>query len=597
MPQASRLSPLEQAQLEILTRQCAEDDERRLCEGSLLYFVQRAWREIDPAELSINWHHEVICSHLEAVTYGQIRNLIINIPPRHTKTILVNILWPAWTWILPERRALSGPQVKFLSVSYGANLAEEIALKMRRLVMGEWYQRLWGDRVHLMEDQKSRANFGNSAGGERISNSIEGGILGRGGDIKIIDDPQTRRGADSELERADSLRGMSDLSSRVTDPRISAQVLIMQRLHVNDATDWALKNWPADTVHLMFPARFDPERACPVDPRTVRGELLWPAVWSDEELRTIERGLKALDGDHLSDYAVSGQLQQDPIPRGGGIIKREWLQDWPILNQDGSFPDEMVDARGRIKFPGFEYVVACVDTAFTAKQSNDRSAMAVVGVFRESGHKAQIVRRPDGSWARESDDYGFPKAMLIYGWAKRLELHGPVIEKPPHMTDEEWAAPELRAQRREDWGLVEWVVDTCTRYKVDYLNILTLGQGHGLEQELRRLHFENPWTVGMEVERGDKLARVYRMQHLFSAGQVYVPRFADSAYPTWCDPLVEELTLFPRGRNDDFVDAIVGCLRHLRDIGLMERKLEFEKAEEHAMSWQANRRVALPYET
>lgn len=590
------LSPAEQAEYDLLTQFVDTDTERLACEGSLLYFVQRAWREIDPAELSISWHHRVICEHLEAITYGEIRNLIINIPPRHTKTLLVNVLWPAWSWIHPTRRPLAGPHVKFLSVSYGATLAEEIALKMRRLVMGEWYQRLWGDRVQLMDDQKSRANFGNAAGGERISNSIEGGILGRGGDIKIIDDPQTRRGADSELERSASLQAMSDLSSRITDPRISAQVLIMQRLHVLDATDWALKNWPTDRVHLMFPARFEPDRACDVDPREKRGELLWPAVWSDEELRTIEMGLKALDGDRLSDYAVSGQLQQNPVPRGGGIIKREWIQAWPPLKSDGGFPHDMIDARGRIIYPGLEYVVACVDTAFTQKQTADRSAMAVVGVFRSDGRNAQVIKRPDGSWIRESDDYGFPKAILLYGWAKRLELHGPVEEVPPDMTVEEWNSPGMRTRRRENWGLVEWVVDTCNRYKVDYLNILTLGQGHGLEQELRRLHHDNEWTVGMEVERGDKLARAYRMQHLFSANQVFAPQFEDGAYPTWCEPLIDELTLFPRGRQDDFVDAIMGALRHLREIGLMERRSEFDRAEENAMAWQNNRRVTMPYD-
>jgi predicted phage terminase large subunit-like protein len=410
----------------------------------------------------------------------------------------------------------------------------------------------------------------------------------------IIDDPQTRRGADSEVERAASLQGMSDLSTRVTDPRIAAQVLIQQRLHVNDATDWALKNWRADRVHLMYPARFDPDRESSGDPRTYRGELLWPEVWSDAELRNIEAGLKALDGDRLSDYAVAGQLQQNPIPKGGGIIKREWIEAWPPTMPDGSFPGDMVND-GRIRYPAFEYVAACVDTAFTSKQQNDRSAMVVIGIFRAEG-RGRIERRGDGTMVRVADDYGFPKALIMYGWAKRLELHGPPEIIPAGITREEWASPGMRARRRETWGLVETVDDTCKRYRVDHLTILTLGQGHGLEQELRRLHSDGAYGVSMEAEVGDKEARAYAVQHLFSARQVYSPMYEDGTVPTWCEPLLDELCIFPRGQHDDFVDATVGCLRHLRQIGLMERREEFDRGEERSMMWETNRRVQLPYD-
>ena len=164
-------------------------EERRRCEGSLIEFMIRAWEEIEPGELDVNWHHEEIAAALEAITRGEMRSLIINQPPRTTKTLMCNVFWPAWIWAQSDIRPLSGPQVRFLCVSYGANLAEEIAVKMRRLVTGEWYQSLWGDRVKIREDQQNRANFANTAGGERMSNSIEGGLLGRGGDIQIVDDP------------------------------------------------------------------------------------------------------------------------------------------------------------------------------------------------------------------------------------------------------------------------------------------------------------------------------------------------------------------------------------------------------------------------
>jgi hypothetical protein len=271
-------------------------------------------------------------------------------------------------------------------VSYGSILSEEIARKMMRLVQSDWYQSLW-PHVQIMPDQRSRAYFANTVGGERISNSIEGGILGRGGDITIIDDPQTRRGADSDAEPASSLQGMSDLSTRVTDPRTHAQVLIQQRLHVDDATNWAIENWK-DAVHIMLPARFETARACPQDRRTYDGELLWPAVWTDEELRKIELGLAGLDGsgEALSPYAISGQLQQSPIPRGGGVINRT---DWNIWPEETPKPEEvrrLPNGDVAVELPQVSQVILSIDTAYSEKQSADFSACIVFGVWSRRSH-------------------------------------------------------------------------------------------------------------------------------------------------------------------------------------------------------------------
>jgi hypothetical protein len=87
--------------------------------------------------------HELIAEHLEAVTRGEIRKLLISVPPRCSKTSLVNVCWPAWIWAQPEIGPLSGPQVRFMCLSYGQTLSIDIATTARRLVMGPWYQRHW----------------------------------------------------------------------------------------------------------------------------------------------------------------------------------------------------------------------------------------------------------------------------------------------------------------------------------------------------------------------------------------------------------------------------------------------------------------------
>jgi hypothetical protein len=204
-------------------------------------------------------------------------------------------------------------------VSYSATLAEELAVKMRRLVFGSWFQGLWGSRVRPVIDQASRANFANTRGGARISSSIESGLLGRGAECHLYDDLMTVKEADSDLERQSILRAFSEgLPTRLNNPTTAARILVGQRVSEDDPTNLALETW-TDVVHLMFPARFEVNRCCPQDKRTYEGELLWPEVWPEVELRKVELGLSALEKGQnvLSSFAAQAQLQQAPVPRGG----------------------------------------------------------------------------------------------------------------------------------------------------------------------------------------------------------------------------------------------------------------------------------------
>src|SRR5215475_5000965 len=98
-------------------------EEREGCEQSLLKFVEKSWENIDPSSFVPSRHLEAIAEHLQAVTDGHIRRLIVNIPPRSSKSSMVSIAWPAWTWAQPQKGPLSGPQVQFLSSSYAYNLS------------------------------------------------------------------------------------------------------------------------------------------------------------------------------------------------------------------------------------------------------------------------------------------------------------------------------------------------------------------------------------------------------------------------------------------------------------------------------------------
>ncbi|MCY3784597.1 MAG: phage terminase large subunit [Chloroflexi bacterium] len=303
-------------------------EDHDLAERSLHEFVRQMWRYVDPAPFRDNWHLGVICEHLEAVTRGEIQRLLINIPPRHTKSLIVAVMWPAWTWI--QRRSdyglLAGPEVKFMSASYAQTLSVRDSVKCRRLIDSATYQNRWGHRFHLTSDQNTKIRFENNKGGYRVATSVGGALTGEGGDIIIVDDPINAVDADSEITREATLDWWDEsMSTRLNDPDAGAYVIIMQRLHHQDLTGHVLdKDQAADAddwTHLCLPARYEHDHPhhWHGDIRTQDGELLWPDRFSEQAIRRLES--------NLGSYGAAGQLQQRPSPRSGGMFDRAWWAD------------------------------------------------------------------------------------------------------------------------------------------------------------------------------------------------------------------------------------------------------------------------------
>lgn len=298
---------------------------RELCERSLHRFTRHFWAEMDPAVYADGWHIGAICEHLEAVSRGEIRRLLINIPPRHMKSLTCCVAWPAWTWARAPDKAfpLIGPQVRFMSLSYSGRFAERDSRKMLNLVNSLKYQRYWGDRVQIAHDQSGRTRFETTAKGFRLPSSVKGMATGEGGDIILIDDPISADDAKSEPERQRVIDWWTEvMQTRLNDPKTGAFVIIMQRLHHQDLTGHVLANETGWT-HLCLPAEYEPDHphAYADDPRTEDGQLLWPAHIPEEELARLQSG--------MTRYAIAGQFQQRPAPRSGGMFDREHLQIVP----------------------------------------------------------------------------------------------------------------------------------------------------------------------------------------------------------------------------------------------------------------------------
>src|SRR5579862_8651315 len=200
--------------------------ERELATRSLSEFVRQAWQVVEPSTPFVpGFHIDAIIEHLEAVTRGEIRNLLINVPPRHMKSLLVSVFWPAWEWIAhPERR--------WLYSSYAASLSIRDSVKFRRLIESPWYQSRWGDRFSLTSDQNTKVRVDNSRSGYRIATSVGGSATGEGGDRIICDDPHNVQEVESDSVRKGTLDWWDVvMSTRVNDPKTSAMVVVMQRCH------------------------------------------------------------------------------------------------------------------------------------------------------------------------------------------------------------------------------------------------------------------------------------------------------------------------------------------------------------------------------
>ena len=148
------------------------------CESSFYEFVVHAWQTLENREFIPGWHVNALCEHLEAAYRGDIRKLIINLPPRTGKSNILSVLFPAWCWI-------KDPGLRFLYTAYAQVLSVRDSVGSRRLITSYWYQSLWGDKFHLMGDVNNKLRFDNNKSGYRIASSSGGANTGLGGDFIV----------------------------------------------------------------------------------------------------------------------------------------------------------------------------------------------------------------------------------------------------------------------------------------------------------------------------------------------------------------------------------------------------------------------------
>lgn len=490
------------------------EQHRRLMEKSLYEFVKASWEVVEPGKMFVdNWHIKAICEHLQAVSEGKIKRLLINVPFRTMKSTIVSVMWPAWVWI-------NKPHHQWLCGSYVQPLAIRDALKMRRLVTSNWYTSYWPGKIEFAKDQNEKKRYQNSKGGYRIAFGLLGQVMGDGGDTILIDDPHDRSSAESDVQRETALETYDgQVVSRLNDPNSSAIVIIMQRLHENDLSGHVMKgteHW----VHLMLPMEFEPERKCRTswegysfeDPRKTAGELLWPRRFS----RITVENLKI----RLGEYGAAGQLQQRPAPAGGGILQVKYYQLWPFGKE----------------LPIFDYILQSYDTAFTDDTANDPVACTVWGIFKHT-----IDAGTDYESTRAC-------ALLLDAWTDHLKY------------------PQLKKRMMEDWkaqygGHSKDLDPLNTPRRPDAILVEEKGSGISVRQDMQ--HAGIP-VMAYNPGKASKTARAALTAPMLEAETYYViegrsrepGKRGGSGKPIkWAEPLLLQEEQFPNGEHDDLVDT------------------------------------------
>ena len=324
------------------------------CDRYLYNYFQSSWEIIEPAtELLPNWHQGLITEYLTACYEREIKRLVINIPPRYAKSNLVSVCFPTWVWG-------KKPETRFIYTSYSYDLSLKHSGDRSSLIRSRWYQSRWGGEYQVRKD--SGKFITNSKRGHMIATSLRGTGTGFGGDFVIADDPHDARKVFSDTIRDSDVEAFrTKFTTRLDDKINGVIIIIMQRLHENDIAGYCLSEG-GGYEHLKIPV-IAPEKTTIIFPKSNRkvvreeGDILHPARQSKEILDTEKNA--------MGTYNFSGQYQQEPSPREGGIFKRAYWKRYID-------PPDIIT---------FDYVFDSWDCSFKELQDSSFVAGGVWGVM------------------------------------------------------------------------------------------------------------------------------------------------------------------------------------------------------------------------
>ena len=356
-------SPDQKKELLNLLEEYEKSKTNSACKENFLSFVKEMW----PAFINGN-HHKIMADAFKDVIDGKLKRLIINMPPRHTKSEFASYLLPAWF-------LGNYPDKKVIQTAHTAELAVGFGRKVRNLVGDKDYQNVFGE-VKLQADSKAAGRWNTNHKGEYFAIGVGGAVTGKGADLLIIDDPHSEQeGASADVNVFNKTYEWYTSGPRQRLQPGGAIVIVMTRWHQRDLTgqiiDASIKRGGADEWKVIELPAIMPS-----------GNPLWPEFWSQTELDALKAELP------VSKW--SAQYQQDPTSEEGALIKREW---WRIWEHESP--------------PNCEFIIQSWDTAFLKTERADYSACTTWGVFYAEDEF-------DGALA--------PQLILLDAYKERLEF-------------------------------------------------------------------------------------------------------------------------------------------------------------------------------
>ena len=317
------------------------------CQDSFLTFVRAMWPEFIAGH-----HHKVIADKLERVAKGELKRLIVNMPPRHTKSEFASFLFPAWL-------IGKNPAMKIIQATHTTELAVNFGRKVKNLLERDEYQEIF-DNTRLAADSKASGRWDTSRGGMYYAVGVGSNLAGRGGDLIIIDDPHSEQTAMSSNGFEDAYDWYTGGPRQRLQPG-GAIILVMTRWSEKDLTGKLIKaqlkdpnadQWEVVELPAIMPS----------------GKPCWEGFWSLEDLTKVKASIPP--------SKWNAQYQQQPTGDQASILKREWWKRWTKPN-----------------VPALEYVIQSYDTAFSKSETADYSAITTWGVFRpeEAGPMGLIL--------------------------------------------------------------------------------------------------------------------------------------------------------------------------------------------------------------
>jgi predicted phage terminase large subunit-like protein len=356
-------------------------------EKSFIPFVRHVW----PDFIS-GYHHKKIAKKFEDIRDGKIKRLIVNMPPRHTKSEFASFLFPSWL-------VGNNPQLKIIQTTHNTELAVRFGRKMKNLIDSQVYQQVF-DEVGISADSKAAGRWETNKGGEYFAAGVGSSITGRGADLLIIDDPHSEQDALSETAFDNAYEWYTSGPRQRLQPG-GAIVIVMTRWSVKDLTGRLIeaqaKEPKADQWELIeFPAILPSEKP------------IWPEYWDIDSLTATRAS--------LTEQKWQAQWQQNPTAEEGSILKREWWQTWD--------EDEV---------PDLIHVIQSYDTAFSKKETADFSAITTWGVFshpRKGSPQIILLDAEKGRWeftelkkiAMDKYKYWEPETVIVEAKASGLPL-------------------------------------------------------------------------------------------------------------------------------------------------------------------------------